>query len=101
MVYEGVAHMRLGEHARAEARLAQAIAHLGAGGGRSDLGHMYAWRMLPLAHLGRFDEARRDYETGRADCVKTGQLNALTELAYARGMTELLDPGAEAGAAEH
>jgi class 3 adenylate cyclase/tetratricopeptide (TPR) repeat protein len=101
MVYEGVAQMRLGQHVRAEERLAQAIAHLVAGGGRSDLGHMYAWRTLALAHLGRFDEARRDYEVGRADCVETGQLLALTELAYARGVTELLDPGAEAGAAEH
>jgi tetratricopeptide (TPR) repeat protein len=101
MVYEGVAQLRLGQHELAQARLAQAIAYLTASGGRSDLGHMYASRMHALAHLGRFDEARRDHELGRADCVQTGQLLAQVELAYARGVTELLDPHADADAAEH
>jgi predicted ATPase len=62
---------------------------------------MYASRMHALAHLGRFDEARRDHELGRADCVQTGQLLAQVELAYARGVTELLDADAAADAAEH
>jgi predicted ATPase len=61
----------------------------------------FAWRTQALARLGRFDEARRDTEIGRADCVRTGQLLALTELEYARGVTELLDPDVDASVAEH
>ena len=101
MVHEGVACFRLGQHEQAQACIAQAVEHLLANGGRSDLGHLYAWRALALAHLGRFDEARRDHGAGRADCERAGQPLALAELAYARGVTELLDPGAEAGTAEH
>ncbi len=100
MVYEGIAYVRLGQHERAQARFAQAIAHLAANGARSDLGHLHAWRALALAHLGRFDDARRDDEVGRVACIETGQLLDLVDLAYARGVTELLDPNAEVGVAE-
>ena len=100
MVYEGIAYVRLGQHERAHARFEQAIAHLAANGARSDLGHLYAWRTLALAHLGRFDDARRDHEVGRVACIETGQLLDLVDLAYARGVTELLDPNAAVGVAE-
>ena len=73
---------------------------LHAGGARTwDI--MYAWRAQALAHLGRFDEARRDIETGRLECESTGQLSSLIELAYSRGVTELLDPGSDDAIAEH
>lgn len=101
MVYEGIAYVRLAQHERAQARLAEAIVHLAANGARSDLGHLYAWRTIALAHLGRFDEARRDNDVGRVECVDTGQELDLIDLAYARGITELLDPNAPASAAEH
>lgn len=101
MVYEGVVLERRGKHQQAEGRLAQAIDHLAAGGGRSDLGYMYACRAQALAHLNRFDEARRDIETGRVECVSTGQMISLIELTYSRGVTELLDPGSDSGIAEH
>ncbi|GJH13212.1 AAA family ATPase [Caballeronia novacaledonica] len=101
MVYEGVALERRGKHQQAEARLAQAIEHLAAGGGRSDLGYMYACRAQALANLGRFDDARRDIETGCAECISTGQMISLIELAYSRAVTELLDPGSDARVAEH
>ncbi|MGF6634778.1 AAA family ATPase [Paraburkholderia sp. MM6662-R1] len=99
IAFEGVVLERRGKHQHAEAHLAQAIEHLAAGGSRSDLGYIYACRAQALAHLGRFDEARRDIETGRVQCI--GQLISLTELAYSRGVTELLDPGSDEGIAEH
>ena len=100
MVYDGIAYVRLEQHDRAQRRFEQAIAHLAANGVRSDLGHLYAWRSIALAHLGRFDEARRDNDFGRAECVETGQLLDLIDLGYARSVTELLDPDAAAGVAE-
>jgi tetratricopeptide (TPR) repeat protein len=100
MVYEGVALERRGKHQQAEARLAQAIEHLSAGGGRSDLGYMYAYRAQALARLSRFDEARRDIETGRVECISTEQMISLIELAYARGVIELLDPESDHTVAE-
>jgi hypothetical protein len=62
---------------------------------------MYACRAQALAHLGRFNEARRDIETGRLECMSTGQLFSLIELAYSRGVTEMLDPESGDAIAEH
>ncbi|MFM0174733.1 adenylate/guanylate cyclase domain-containing protein [Paraburkholderia sediminicola] len=101
MASEGVALERCGKHQQAEARLAHAIEDLAARGGRVDSGYMYAWRAQALAHLGRFDEARRDIETGRLECASTGQLLSLIELTYSRGVTELLDSGSDDAIAEH
>jgi class 3 adenylate cyclase/tetratricopeptide (TPR) repeat protein len=99
IAFKGVVLERRGQHQRAEVYLAQAIEHLSAGGSRSDLGYIYACRAQALAHLERFDEARHDIETGRIHCF--GQLISLIELAYSRGVTELLDPPSDEGTAEH
>jgi class 3 adenylate cyclase/tetratricopeptide (TPR) repeat protein len=101
MAFEGLALVRCGKHRQAEHRLAQAIEHLVAHGGRADLGFTYAWRAQALAHLGRFEEARRDVETVWRECASTGQLSSLIELAYSRGVTELLDPKSDGDIAEH
>jgi class 3 adenylate cyclase/tetratricopeptide (TPR) repeat protein len=101
MVHEGIALMRLGQHDSAETRLAQAIEHLVVRGTRNNLGYVYARRIHALALLGRFDEARRNYDIGRVECVETGQLLALSGLNYARGVTEVLDPDSDVAAAEH
>jgi tetratricopeptide (TPR) repeat protein len=100
MAYEGIALVRLGRFAEAETCLARALAHLSASGGRSDLGYVHAARAMALAHLDRFDEARRQIDRGHDDCVATGQLIALTDLAYARGETALLDPACDDTLAE-
>src|ERR1700686_422279 len=62
---------------------------------------MYACRAQALAHLGRFEEARRDIETGRVECMNTEQMISLIELTYSRGVIELLDPGSDDAIAEH
>jgi hypothetical protein len=90
---------RRGKHQQAEAHLAQGIGHLVASGSRSDLGYIYACRAQALAQLGRLDEARSDIETGRVQC--NGQSISLIELAYSRGVTELVDPEADERLAEH
>jgi class 3 adenylate cyclase/tetratricopeptide (TPR) repeat protein len=99
-VHEGVALAGQGEHQRAEIRFGEAIAFITANGGRNNLGYVYARRTQALAALGRYDEARREYEVGRTECLQTGQLLMLTELGYARGLTEGLDPDASTEAAE-
>jgi hypothetical protein len=62
---------------------------------------MYAWRAQALAHLGRFDEARCVIETGRLESARSGQLLSLIELAYSRGVTELLFSGSGDATGEH
>ncbi|SAL57957.1 adenylate/guanylate cyclase domain-containing protein [Caballeronia humi] len=99
MVYEGVAAAREGQYASAQARLDEAIAHLASNGGHNDLGYVHAWRAQALAHLGRYDEARRSIAAARADCLGTGQQTGLVDLAYAEGVVESVDPRAAPGTA--
>lgn len=97
----GIALEQYGKHQQAETRLAQAIEDLAARGSRVDSGYMYAWRAQALAHLGRFDEARCVIETGRLESARSGQLLSLIELAYSRGVTELLFSGTDDATGEH
>jgi tetratricopeptide (TPR) repeat protein len=99
MVYEGVAAAREGQYASAQARLDEAIAHLASNGGHNDLGYVHAWRAQALAHLGRYDEARRSIAAARADCLGTGQQTGLVDLAYTEGVVESVDPHAAPGTA--
>lgn len=101
MVHEGVALMSLDQHDRAETRLAQGLEHLVVRGGRINLGYVYARRTHALALLGRFDEARQNYDIGSLECAQSGQRLMLSELNYARGVTEVLDPDSDVAAAEH
>jgi class 3 adenylate cyclase/tetratricopeptide (TPR) repeat protein len=101
MACDGVALERGGEHEQAQTRLAQALEYLAARGARVDTGYICSWRAQALAHLGRFDEARREIETSRCECESTGQLLLLDELAYSRGVTEALAPGSDHASAEH
>ena len=100
MVGEGAALLGLGQPERAEVRLAEAAAQLATTGTRIDIGYLRAWRAIALAQLGRHDEARREAAGGRELCLQSGQQLALPRLAHARGVVELLDPGADEGAAE-
>ena len=100
MVGEGAALLGLGQPERAEARLAEASARLAATGTRIDIGYLRAWRAIALAQLGRYDEARREADGGRDQCLQSGQQVALPRLACARGVVELLDHGADESAAE-
>ena len=100
MVGEGAALLGLEQPERAEARLTEAAAHLATTGTGIDIGYVRAWRATALAELGRYDEARRDADGGRDHCFQSGQQLALPRLAYARGLVELLDDGADASAAE-
>jgi len=100
MVGEGAALLGLGQPERAEVRLTEAAAQLATTGTRIDSGYLRAWRAIALAQLGRYDEARREADGGRDLCLQSGQQLALPRLAYARGVVELLDHGADEGAAE-
>ena len=100
MVGEGAALLGLGQPERAQARLAEAAARLAITGTRMDIGYLRAWRAIALAELGRYDEARREADQGRDQCLQSGQQPALPRLAYARGAVELLDHGADESAAE-
>ena len=100
LVGEGAALLGLGQPERAEVRLAEAAAQLATTGTRIDLGYLRSWRAIALAQLGRYDEARREADGGRDQCLQSGQQLALPRLAYARGVVELLDHGADEGAAE-
>ena len=100
MVGEGAALLGLGQPERAELRLTEAAAQLATTGTGIDIGYLRAWRAIALAQLGRYDEARREADGGRDQCLQSGQQLALPRLAYARGVVELLDHGADESAAE-
>jgi len=99
-IYAGVAAVRQERYADAEVELQRGWESLAATGARSGQGYMRAWRSLALARLGRYDEARELAETARERGQLTGEMMHVPLAAYARGVTELLDPCAVPGAAE-
>jgi predicted ATPase len=99
-IYEGVVSVRQKRYADAEVLLERGWESLAATGARSGEGYVRAWRAHALAHLGRYDAARQDAETARERCMSTGEMMSFPFAAYARGVTELLDPRAAPGDAE-
>ena len=101
MYSEGAVLVQQGHYAKADAQLQKAQQLLAATGARNTEAYPDAWRAIALAHLDHFDEARRLAEHGAA-YVRTSHETTFLPLAlYARGITEMLDPNAAAGAAEH
>ncbi len=98
---EGIALVRQGHYDRGQANLDRASQIFAAMGQRSGNGWISAWQAIALARQGRFDAARRQATFGAQRCRETGELLHLPWTLHARGIAELLDPNAEAGAAEH
>jgi predicted ATPase/class 3 adenylate cyclase len=99
-IYAGVAAVRQERYAEAVLQLERGWESVAATGARNGQGYMHAWHALALAHLGRYDEARQQAQGGRERCLSTGEIMALPLGTHARGVVELLDPGAVPGAAE-
>ena len=98
---EGIALVRQGHYDRGQANLDRASQIFEAMGQRTGNGWISAWQAIALARQGRFDAARREADFGAQRCRETGELSHLPWTLHARGIAELLDPNAEAGAAEH
>src|SRR5262245_6724136 len=80
--------------------LRKVLGPLAATGTRNGQSYIRAWRALALAHQGRYDEARKQAETGRRPSRGTNVSMRVPWDALAWGMIELLDPDAVPGAAE-
>ena len=101
MYSEGAVLAQQGHYAKADAQLQKAQQLLAAAGARNAEAYPDAWRAIALARLGRFDEARRLAEHGAAYVRTSHETTYLPLALYARGITEMLDPNAPAGTAEH
>ena len=97
---EGVALVRQGHYDRAQVKFDRVKQIHSATGSRNGRGFISAWQAIALAHQGRFDEARRETDFGAQFTRDSGELVWLPWSLHARGIAELLDPNAEASAAE-